>query len=278
MELPWSLPNPRSVLLVLLALLLSSLLLLSTVQTSLIPVRSAEQAATLYSGSLGPSAVPNSPVSVSIEANQLLSAAPRNELNRAEEHRWQRWAIDKLWEERAAMGYTPVVRLEHLPHTPNLTLLFKNESASRSGNLKHRFAWALFMWALLEGLIRNGTTVYEASSGNTAFSEMHMARLIGVPFTAIIPETTEPAKEGHIQRAGGKVIKVPYGEMQSAARQWAEKDENGFFMNQFGNADHAEEFHRSRVLGGEWVVEFLKTQFLKSVKLCREAGEHQHPP
>jgi hypothetical protein len=29
--------------------------------------------------------------------------------------------------------------------------LFKDESRSRTGNLKHRFAWCLFMWALLEG-------------------------------------------------------------------------------------------------------------------------------
>ena len=143
------------------------------------------------------------------------------------------------------MGYTPIVRLE-LEHLPGTLVVLKDESAARSENLKHRFAWYLFMWAVLEGHLRNGTVVYEASSGNTAFSELHMALLLHISFTAIIPDSTEPAKVEHIQQAGGRVIKVPFGEMQSAAREWAERDSNGFFMNQFGNADLAEEFHQSQ--------------------------------
>lgn len=42
------------------------------------------------------------------------------------------------------------------------------------------------MWAIVDGKIGENTTVYEASSGNTAASEAYMCRLIGVKFIAIV--------------------------------------------------------------------------------------------
>ncbi|KIH51816.1 hypothetical protein ANCDUO_18090 [Ancylostoma duodenale] len=67
----------------------------------------------------------------------------------------------------------------------NVDIVFKNESASRSGSLKHRYTWSLMMWALIEGHVKNGTTIYEASSGNTAASLAYMCRLLHIPFVAI---------------------------------------------------------------------------------------------
>ncbi|KAK6037551.1 hypothetical protein COOONC_24944 [Cooperia oncophora] len=73
----------------------------------------------------------------------------------------------------------------------NVDIIFKNESASRSGSLKHRYAWSLLMWALIEGYVKEGTQVYEASSGNTAASLAYMCRLLNVPFTAIVSILSE---------------------------------------------------------------------------------------
>lgn len=42
------------------------------------------------------------------------------------------------------------------------------------------------MWAVVDGKINENTTVYEASSGNTATSEAYMCQLIGVKFVAIV--------------------------------------------------------------------------------------------
>lgn len=68
----------------------------------------------------------------------------------------------------------------------NVEFILKNESASRTGSLKHRYSWALIMWAIVDGKIVENTTVYEASSGNTAASEAYMCQLIGVKFIAIV--------------------------------------------------------------------------------------------
>ncbi|VDO27128.1 unnamed protein product [Haemonchus placei] len=126
----------------------------------------------------------------------------------------------------------------------NVDILFKNESASRSGSLKHRYAWSLIMWALVEGHVKEGTPVFEASSGNTAASLAYMCNILNVPFTAIVPDTIEEIKVKHIKEYGGEVVKVPSSRLIHA-RSLAEKN-GGFFMNQFGNADKAEEFHESR--------------------------------
>lgn len=42
------------------------------------------------------------------------------------------------------------------------------------------------MWALLEGHIGPNTTVFEASSGNTARSEAYFCKLIGLKFVAVV--------------------------------------------------------------------------------------------
>lgn len=67
-----------------------------------------------------------------------------------------------------------------------MEFIFKNESATASGSLKHRYAWALVMWALVEGHVGPTTIVYEASSGNTAAAEAYMCKLIGVKFTSVV--------------------------------------------------------------------------------------------
>ncbi|MFH4975347.1 hypothetical protein AB6A40_002056 [Gnathostoma spinigerum] len=127
---------------------------------------------------------------------------------------------------------------------PNVDFIFKNEAATRTGSLKHRYAWSLMMWAVVEGKIKENTTIYEASSGNTAASEAYMCRLIGNKFIAIVPDTIEHAKVEHIESFGGSVIKVPIG--QRLVRAAAEaKRHGGYFMNQFAHADRAEEYHES---------------------------------
>ncbi|PAV84052.1 hypothetical protein WR25_10203 [Diploscapter pachys] len=140
-------------------------------------------------------------------------------------------------------GHTPIYKFT-LPARENVQIVFKNETGTKSGSLKHRYAWALVTWALIEGYIKQNTPVFEASSGNTAASLAYMCKLIGVNFTAIVPDTIEDVKTKHITQWGASVIKVPIAERLVRARKFAE-DHNGFFMNQFGNSFLAEEFHES---------------------------------
>lgn len=83
------------------------------------------------------------------------------------------------------MSHTPIKHFL-LPGTPNVDLIFKDESASKTGSLKHRFAWALIMWGLVSGYIRENTTLYESSSGNTATSEAYFARLLNLTYITVV--------------------------------------------------------------------------------------------
>ncbi|KAM3720833.1 putative pyridoxal-phosphate dependent protein [Dirofilaria immitis] len=170
-----------------------------------------------------------------------LSNAPVDEHKR--ENSWRRRAIAKLWEERRFMGKTPMFKLTNSGYQ-NVDFIFKNESASHTGSLKHRYSWALIMWAIVDGKIVENTTVYEASSGNTAASEAYMCQLIGLKFVAIVPNSIEQEKIDRIQSYGGDIIKTDLGDRLIRAKEEAIRN-NGFFMNQFANSDKAEEYHES---------------------------------
>ena len=81
-----------------------------------------------------------------------------------------------------------------LPALPGVQVYLKDESSHPTGSLKHRLARSLFLYALANGWIREGTTIVEASSGSTAISEAYFARLLGLPFVAVMPRATSPEK------------------------------------------------------------------------------------
>jgi cysteine synthase A len=84
-------------------------------------------------------------------------------------------------------------------------LYLKDETTHITGSLKHRLARSLFLYALCNGWIGEGTTVVEASSGSTAISEAYFASLLGLPFIAVVPATTSPTKVAAVWPVDGPV-------------------------------------------------------------------------
>ena len=121
----------------------------------------------------------------------------------------------------------------------DLALYLKDESTHITGSLKHRLARSLFLYGLCNGWISEDTTVIEASSGSTAVSEAYFAELIGVPFIAVMPESTSAAKIALIESQGGRCHFVTeaaqvYDEAQRLADQTG-----GHYLDQFTNAERA---------------------------------------
>lgn len=126
-----------------------------------------------------------------------------------------------------------------LPAYPGVALYLKDESSHPTGSLKHRLARSLFLYALCNGRLHRDSTVIEASSGSTAVSEAYFARLLGLPFIAVIPASTSPEKIAAIQFYGGRCHLVPsahavYGESERLARELG-----GHYMDQFTYAERA---------------------------------------
>lgn len=151
---------------------------------------------------------------------------------------WIAAAIAKLDEDRRREVDTPLLAL-NLPELPNCRIYIKDETAHPTGSLKHRLARSLFLHAICNGDIREQTTVVEASSGSTAISEAYFANLLGLPFIAVVPRGTAPAKREAIARTGARIHLVdPHEEISAVAARVA-REMNGHFMDQFTFAERA---------------------------------------
>ena len=128
-----------------------------------------------------------------------------------------------------------------------IDLYFKDESVHQSGSLKHRLARSLFLYKISSGQVRTGTTCIEASSGSTTISEAYFARLLGLPFVAVVASTTAPSKLQCIEKLGGRCVLVDSADQVYAEAQAIEAKLNvtsgdlfgGHYMDQFTNAERA---------------------------------------
>lgn len=108
---------------------------------------------------------------------------------------WVASAICKLEADFNRSVDTHLIPLK-LPGFPDIDFYLKDESIHPTGSLKHRLARSLFLYALTNGWLHQGRPVIEASSGSTAVSEAYFARLLGLPFIAVIPTSTSPEEGG----------------------------------------------------------------------------------
>src|SRR5262245_56969913 len=126
-----------------------------------------------------------------------------------------------------------------LPGIGSIALYLKDESTHPSGSLKHRLARSLFLYGLCNGWIGPKTTIIEASSGSTAVSEAYFARLLGLPFVAVMPASTSPSKIALIEFQGGRCHLVDDASAIYAESHRLAAASGGFFMDQFTNSERA---------------------------------------
>lgn len=127
----------------------------------------------------------------------------------------------------------------HLPQFPNIDFYLKDESSHPTGSLKHRLARSLFLYALSNGWLHEGSTVIEASSGSTAVSEAYFARLLNLPFIAVMPASTSPEKIAAIEFQGGRCHLVENATQMIAESQRLAAATQGHFLDQFTYAERA---------------------------------------
>ncbi len=150
---------------------------------------------------------------------------------------WVNAAIAAIEADFQRSADTHLIRLD-LPAYPGIPLYFKDESSHPTGSLKHRLARSLFLYALCNGWLREGQTVIEASSGSTAVSEAYFARLIGVPYIAVMPNTTSREKIARIEFYGGTCHMIEGADVSAASRKLA-AEIDGHFIDQFTYAERA---------------------------------------
>lgn len=126
-----------------------------------------------------------------------------------------------------------------LPADWGIDLYLKDESTHPTGSLKHRLARSLFLYGLCNGWIGEGTTIVESSSGSTAVSEAYFARMLGLPFVAVIPASTSREKIQAIEFSGGRCELVDDATTVSQRARDIAAETGGHYMDQFTYAERA---------------------------------------
>lgn len=151
---------------------------------------------------------------------------------------WIKGALAAINADYQRSADTHLIKLS-LPNFEDINVYLKDESTHPTGSLKHRLARSLFLYALCNGKIDAHTTVVEASSGSTAVSEAYFAKLIGVPFIAVMPRSTSAQKIAQIERFGGRCHFVDCATQMHDTAVKVAQECNGYFMDQFMHAERA---------------------------------------
>ena len=165
--------------------------------------------------------------------------APREGSVRFGDEEWVGAALKKMWQDHLRTGMTPLLE-KSPPFQKDIQLYFKNEAKSPTGSLKHRVAWALVMYGLVNGDIQSDTRLYEATSGNTGIAEAYFASLIGLNFTAVLRSTISRHKIEAVKQYGGEAALAPQGKPVDAhLKDLLRADPKSYDLNQFANAEKA---------------------------------------
>lgn len=134
------------------------------------------------------------------------------------------------------IGDTPLVRLNRVTEGSRATVLAKVESFNPMGSVKDRIGVAMIDEAERTGKIREGTTVVEATSGNTGIALAFVCAARGYPLVLVMPETMSVERRKLLAALGAEVVLTPgpggmKGAVDHAARLAAE-DPNAYFIPQ----------------------------------------------
>ena len=169
---------------------------------------------------------------------------------------WTLAAIERLHREAARSADTHLLHLQ-LPAFAGIDFYLKDEAAHPTGSLKHRLARSLFLYALCNGRLREGQTVVDASSGSTAISEAWFARLLGLPFIAVMPACTAPAKIEAVRVLGGD-CELTSADQCAQQRARAIACEGAYFLDQFGLAERATDWRGNNNIAESIVAQLAR--------------------
>ncbi|MFZ5781773.1 MAG: PLP-dependent cysteine synthase family protein [Pseudomonadota bacterium] len=157
---------------------------------------------------------------------------------RHDETAWARHAIELIQNDQRRSADTHLLRLD-VPAPEGIDIYLKDESTHPTGSLKHRLARSLFLYGICNGRIRHDTPIVEASSGSTAISEAYFARMLGLPFHAVMSASTSQEKVREIERQHGCCHLVADGKGIYAAAEALARELGGVYMDQFTYAERA---------------------------------------
>ncbi|MDR2203369.1 MAG: cysteine synthase A [Nitrososphaerota archaeon] len=138
-----------------------------------------------------------------------------------------------------AIGNTPLVRINRLVNGLNATVVGKLEARNPGGSVKDRVCKSMIEEAEKQGLVKAGSTIIEATSGNTGIGLAMVAAVKGYKLILTMPETMSIERQKLLKAFGAQLVLTSGSDGMEGAIKKAEElfvnTPNAFMPQQFRN-------------------------------------------
>lgn len=121
------------------------------------------------------------------------------------------------------IGHTPLVRLARISDDKSAEICGKLESHNVAGSVKDRPALSMILAAEESGELREGSTVVEATSGNTGISLAMICAVRGYRCLIVMPEDMSTARRHLLKSYGAEVVLTAAEDGMAGAVEQAER-------------------------------------------------------
>ena len=121
------------------------------------------------------------------------------------------------------IGNTPLVRLSHSGFPETLRIYAKLELYNPSGSVKDRIGKYMIEDAERRGILKPGSTIVEATAGNTGLGIAFAALNRGYRLIFVVPTKFSQEKQTLLRALGGEIINTPLEDGMMGAAQKAEQ-------------------------------------------------------
>ncbi|MFC4403598.1 cysteine synthase A [Gracilibacillus xinjiangensis] len=158
------------------------------------------------------------------------------------------------------IGNTPIVKLNRTADPEGAEIYLKLEYFNPGSSVKDRIALAMVEDAEEKGLLKEGDTIIEPTSGNTGIGLALIAAVKGYKAILVMPDTMSMERRNLLRAYGAELVLTPGAEgMKGAIKKASElQEENGYFMPQQFNNEANPSVHE-RTTGKE-IVEQMGDQ------------------
>ncbi|MCB2289142.1 cysteine synthase A [Clostridium sp. CS001] len=145
------------------------------------------------------------------------------------------------------IGSTPMLRLNKLVKGDMADIFVKLEKFNPAGSIKDRAALGMIEKAEELGLLKDGYTIVEPTSGNTGIALAMIGRIKGYEVIIVMPETMSVERRNLIKAYGAQLVLTDGTKgMKGAinkAREIAEGNSKFFIPQQFNNLANTEKHY-----------------------------------